>query len=228
MSSEAVTDDECVGKSTNRYKTPCAPDHLMGRWGCSQAEQAYPASSPPSAVTDPSGLMSIEADILKSSSPAKPVHCGAASSVKRLQAKVHHKPKWHALPSVARRGDLCLRPNVAHMVRDWCTEHEIHIEASPLGPCAINRFTGIQGAFVQGVGRLNLVSVATHGDVPKSGQKSEGCKGFMLLPTRKQHELSWMMGEITIDWVDIPPTSEILLKPRTPSPFVHSGASRIC
>ena len=128
MSSEAVTDDDCVSKSTNRYKTPCAPDHFMHLWGCSHAEQANPASSPPVAATDPSGLMSIEADILKSSSPAKPVQCGATSSVKQLQAKVHHKPKWHAFASVARHGDLCLRPNVAQLVRDWCTKQEIHID----------------------------------------------------------------------------------------------------
>ena len=31
MSSEAVTDDECVGNCTNRYKLPFAPDHFMAR-----------------------------------------------------------------------------------------------------------------------------------------------------------------------------------------------------
>ena len=39
MSSEAVTDDECVGSSTNRYKPPCAGDTFM-RWsGYSRAER---------------------------------------------------------------------------------------------------------------------------------------------------------------------------------------------
>ena len=80
------------------------------------------------AVTDPSSLMSIEADILKSSSLAKPVQCGPTSSVERLQAKVRHESKCHAFACVARRGDLCLRLNVVQWVRDWCSEHEIHMD----------------------------------------------------------------------------------------------------
>ena len=217
MSSEAVTDDECVGNSTNRYKPPCAPDHFMGGWGYSRAEQANLASSPPVAVTDPSSLMSIVADILKSSSPAKPVQCGATSSVKRLQAKVRHKPKWHAFASVARRGDLCLRPNVVQLVRDWCSEREIHIDVDVFSkhpPLALARKTfsrALKGPlYKEWVGSTLWVLPPT-GMYQRGVQKiiGEGCKGFMLLPTRKQHEWWWMMGEITIDGVDIPPTSEI-------------------
>ena len=137
MSSEAPTDDECAGNSKNCYKPPCAPDNLIGGWGYSRAEQANLASSPPVAVADPSSLMSIEADTVKSSSPAKPVQCGATSSVKRLQTKVRHKPKWHAFASVARRGDFCLRPNVVQLVRDWFTECEDVDKGSKHPPLAL-------------------------------------------------------------------------------------------
>ena len=217
MSSEAVTDDECVGNSTNRYKPPCAPDYFMGGGGYSCVEQANLASSPPVAVTDRSSLMSMEADILKSFSPAKPVQFGATSSVKRLQAKVRHKPKWHAFASVARRGDLCLRPEVVQMVRDSCSEREIHIDLDvfsknpplALAPKTFSR--ALRGPLYKGWVGSTLWVLPPTGMYQTAVRKSfgGGCKRFMLLPTRKQHEWWWMMGEITIDWVHIPPTSEI-------------------
>ena len=168
MSSEAVTDDECPGNSTNCYKPPCAVDHFMGGSGYSRSEHANLALLPPVAVADPSSVMSIEADILKSSSPAKSVHCGATSSAKWLQAKVRHKPNWHAFASVARRGGLCVRPNVVQLVRNWCSEREIHKDVDvfskhpPLALAPKIIFTGVQEAFVQRVGKFNLVGVATH------------------------------------------------------------------
>ena len=50
----------------------------------------------------------------------------------------------------------------------------------------------------------------------------EGCKGFMLILTRKQSNWWWMMGETTADWVDIPPNSTILeTKEGIPFPDEH-------
>ena len=196
MSFEVVTDDECVSNSTNSYKPPCAPDHFMGGRGYSGAEHANLASSPPVGVTDPSSLMSIEADILKPSSAAKPVQCGATLSLKRLQAKMHHKPKWHAFASVARRGDLCLRPNVVQLVCGWCSEREIHIDvdvSSKHAPLALAPKTfsrAFKGPlYKEWVGSTLWVLPPTE-MYYRAVQKifGEGCKGFMLLPTQKQHE----------------------------------------
>ena len=36
----------------------------------------------------------------------------------------------------------------------------------------------------------------------------EGCKGFMALPTLKQHKWWWMMGEAAVDRVEIPAGSK--------------------
>ena len=149
-----------------------------------------------SALTHPSSLLSIEVDILKSSSPAKPVQCAATSSVKRLQANVRHKAKLHAFASVARRGELCLTPNVVQLVFDWCRERDIHIDVDvfskhpplPLAPKTFSQaFKG--HLYKEWVGSTLWVLPFT-GMYQRAVQKNfgEGCKGFMLLPTRKQHD----------------------------------------
>ena len=36
----------------------------------------------------------------------------------------------------------------------------------------------------------------------------EGCKGFIVLSTLKQHKWWWMIGEFAVDWVEIPAGSK--------------------
>ena len=136
-----------------------------------------------------------------------------------IQQRVRRKYRkfGHTWLDVVRRGDLCLKPSVRQRVQASAKANELNISVDCFAKSsslslAPRWFGNRQGGALAQNWQEECLWVAPPPHLYRCCVEKicgEGCHGFMLLPTRKQHHWWWAMGKLVVDWVDIGSGSDI-------------------